>query len=284
MMKLLPELSSTFKMTSTYLHEAYLKTRCPLQHSLGGLGGYIPQSFFWTGGDATLEPPPGMARNGYGYRCLWPWILVGIVWSHKTLANSGCGFLGQNIRSSRFSIQLLKRWCTIRIYLYAYYQWFHLVDSLFHHPQKCSSKDPMETVSDSMGNSRALSRWIFIIFMIIAGVNHFVNPDFYLPLIPDYLPHPIEINIVSGILEIVLALMLINPKLRQHAAWGIILLLMLFIPSHVYFIQIGACIPEGLCTPLWVAWFRLIVIHPLLLLWCRSLKWGSNISFFCTFV
>jgi uncharacterized membrane protein len=103
--------------------------------------------------------------------------------------------------------------------------------------------------------------------MLVAGINHFLNPSFYLPLIPDYLPYPVHINIISGTLEVVLAMLLLHPKLRTFGSWGIIVLLLLFIPSHIYFIQIGACVPKGLCTPLWVAWVRLIVVHPLLGYW-----------------
>lgn len=65
---------------------------------------------------------------------------------------------------------------------------------------------------------------------------------------------------------------LLFPKLRDLAAWGIIVLLLLFIPSHVYFIQIGSCVEDGLCVPSWVAWVRLLIIHPLLVLWAYQVK------------
>lgn len=115
-------------------------------------------------------------------------------------------------------------------------------------------------------------------FFIIAGSNHFVNPEFYLPLIPPYIPFPSLVNSVSGILEILLGAGLFLPKWRTFSAWGIIVLLWLFIPSHVYFIQIGSCIPDGLCVPPWVGWLRLIIIHPLLIIWAYavSLKIKKN--------
>ncbi|MEM9328725.1 MAG: hypothetical protein AAGA85_23870 [Bacteroidota bacterium] len=104
-------------------------------------------------------------------------------------------------------------------------------------------------------------------FYFIAGINHFRDADFYLPLIPDYLPWPDLINVVSGIAEIILAVGLIVPASRKYAAFGIIAMLVAFIPSHVYFIQIGGCIPDGLCAPIWVGWLRLLIIHPMLILW-----------------
>jgi len=119
---------------------------------------------------------------------------------------------------------------------------------------------------------KKIFRYGFIGFMLFAGINHFLNPTFYLPLIPDYLPFPKTINITSGVLEIFFAVLLFFPKWRSFAVYGIIILLVLFIPSHIYFIQIDACVPNGLCTPLWVAWVRLIVIHPLLLIWAWRIK------------
>lgn len=120
--------------------------------------------------------------------------------------------------------------------------------------------------------AKKLFRYVFIGFMLFTGLNHFLDPDFYYPLIPDYLPFPKLINTVSGLLEILFAVLLLIPKWRRYSVYGIIALLVLFIPSHIYFIQINACIPKGLCTPLWVAWVRLVVIHPLLLFWVWNIK------------
>lgn len=115
-------------------------------------------------------------------------------------------------------------------------------------------------------------RYLLIGFYLFAGSYHFVNPDFYYDLIPDYLPYPKFINYASGVLEILLALGVIFPKTRLIAVKGIILLLLLFIPSHVYFIQIGSCIENGLCVPEWLGWVRLVVIHPLLILWAWVIR------------
>ena len=104
-------------------------------------------------------------------------------------------------------------------------------------------------------------------FYLIAGSYHFINPEFYYGLIPDYFPYPRLINTLSGLFEISLAIGVLMPKTQRLAAGGIISLLILFIPSHVYFIQIGACVEDGLCVSPWIAWIRLILIHPLLILW-----------------
>jgi uncharacterized membrane protein len=105
------------------------------------------------------------------------------------------------------------------------------------------------------------------LFFVVAGLNHFVNPGFYLPLIPGYLPFPDAINVLSGAIEIVLGAALFFSATRKVAAFGVIALLVAFVPSHVHFIEIGSCVAGSLCVPAWVAWLRLVVIHPLLILW-----------------
>lgn len=119
---------------------------------------------------------------------------------------------------------------------------------------------------------KKLLRYLLSLFFVFAGVNHFVNPEFYLPLIPPYFPYPDAINLVSGIIEIGFGVGLLIRKVSKYAAWGIIALLVAFIPSHVYFIQIGSCVPDGLCVPELLGWLRLVLVHPILIGW----------AYFCT--
>ena len=104
------------------------------------------------------------------------------------------------------------------------------------------------------------------LFYVFAGLNHFVNPAFYLPLIPPYFPYHTLINVSSGVIEILLGILLIPALSRKWAAVGIIAMLIAFIPSHVYFIEVNSCAGD-LCVPNWVGWFRLVVIHPVLIYW-----------------
>ena len=114
-----------------------------------------------------------------------------------------------------------------------------------------------------------------IIFYIFAGYNHFATPTFYIPIIPPYLSAwAKEINILSGIVEIILALLLIPKTTRSFAAKGIIIMLIAFIPTHVYFIQKGYfMLGSYSITPL-LSYVRLFVGKPLLILW---VWWSSKI-------
>jgi uncharacterized membrane protein len=106
-----------------------------------------------------------------------------------------------------------------------------------------------------------------IAFYLVAGINHFYNPTSYYRIIPLYIFYPHIINIVAGCAEILFSLGLIFPKTRSFGAWGIILMLIAFLPVHITMIG-NAPLKLGnlLVTPL-LAWVRLVVLQPLLILW-----------------
>ncbi len=114
---------------------------------------------------------------------------------------------------------------------------------------------------------KRLATVVLGIVFIGAGFNHFIHPDFYLPLIPPYLPWHGFLNIASGILEIGLGLGVLLPRFRRWAAMGIIILMILFVPAHIYMIQMDGCIPGSFCVAAWVVWVRLVVLQPLIIGW-----------------
>jgi uncharacterized membrane protein len=107
------------------------------------------------------------------------------------------------------------------------------------------------------------------VFYVVAGVNHFWHPESYIDLIPPYLPFRPAINLSSGIFEIVFGLSLIFPSTRKTGAFGIIILMILFIPAHIYLIQMAGCVSEQLCIPAWMAWVRLFPLQFILIAWAR---------------
>jgi len=118
-------------------------------------------------------------------------------------------------------------------------------------------------------------RYLFGFLFILAGINHFINPGAYLPLIPPYFPEPELINLISGLLEVLFGTGLLFEKYRRASAYGIIALLILFIPAHVYHIQMDGCVSENICIPVWAAWIRLLIGQPLLILWAYVYTYKS---------
>lgn len=120
---------------------------------------------------------------------------------------------------------------------------------------------------------KRISLYVMMVFYLVAGINHFRNPEAYYQLIPPYLGNAATINTVAGIAEILLALLLIVKPARKFACYGIIAMLIAFIPSHIYMLQTGFC-PEIAgkiyCVPAWLLWIRLLVFQPLLIAWAWS--------------
>lgn len=76
-------------------------------------------------------------------------------------------------------------------------------------------------------------RSFFALIFIGSGIYHFVNPAFYLPLMPKFLPAHKELIYLSGIVEIVVGIGLFIGSVRNLAVWGVIALLLIFTPIHI---------------------------------------------------
>src|SRR5579859_6818119 len=108
---------------------------------------------------------------------------------------------------------------------------------------------------------------ILILFYLVAGSNHFRDPESYIKIIPDYLPFPGILNLMAGFFEVLFAVLLIFNKTRQMAAFGIILMLIAFLPVHISMIaEAPLHLGQIVVTPL-IAWIRLVILQPLLILW-----------------
>jgi len=99
---------------------------------------------------------------------------------------------------------------------------------------------------------KTISRYVLATFYIAAGVNHFHNPDFYVAIMPEYLPMHLELVYVSGVFEILFGALLLDPKARPYAAWGIIALLLAFMTVHVDMIVHADRYPDVSLAFLWL--------------------------------
>lgn len=77
-------------------------------------------------------------------------------------------------------------------------------------------------------------RILLAIFIVYAGIQHFIKPDFFNAFVPDFLIYKSTIIYVSGIIEIVLGVLLLIPKYTRVAASGILILMLLFLPIHIW--------------------------------------------------
>ena len=97
-------------------------------------------------------------------------------------------------------------------------------------------------------------QYILGLLFIVAGMNHFRTPKIYERIIPPYIPARSTTVLLSGILEMILGLILLNKESTHIAAWGIIILLIIFIPVHFYMLQNEKA---SLNLPKWVLILRI---------------------------
>ena len=71
-------------------------------------------------------------------------------------------------------------------------------------------------------------------FFIYTGIHHFVNPGFYLSIMPPAFPLHTEAVYISGFFEVVGGVCVLIPRLRKIAGWGLVALLVAVYPANIY--------------------------------------------------
>ncbi len=69
---------------------------------------------------------------------------------------------------------------------------------------------------------------------IIIGIKHFINPEFFIAIVPPNIPFKKTVVLISGLIEILLGILLLLNHTRKFASWGIILLLISVFPANIY--------------------------------------------------
>ena len=75
--------------------------------------------------------------------------------------------------------------------------------------------------------------YVYVIFFIGAGVNHFLNPQFYDAIVPQFIPFPRLVHQITGVLEIIIPLFLLT-RFRKEAALIMIIFLILIYGANFY--------------------------------------------------
>lgn len=115
---------------------------------------------------------------------------------------------------------------------------------------------------------KKIAFYTLIAAYFFAGLYHFVNPAFYSPFFPPYLQQwTATLNILAGIAEILLAILLLFPSTKKIAIYALMAMLVAFIPAHVYMIQKAPFMLGKFHVTTTIAWVRLLVLHPILILW-----------------
>ena len=120
-----------------------------------------------------------------------------------------------------------------------------------------------------MTKIKAVSTYLVGLLFIVAGVNHFINPDFYVKIKEPYIPSFLTMVYVSGFFEVLGGAGVLLPTLRRAAGWGLIVLLMAVFPANLHMVRhTGEYVP----IPFWVIVAR-IPLRFILIAW---VEWSTR--------
>jgi len=117
---------------------------------------------------------------------------------------------------------------------------------------------------------KTVSRYIMSLFYVSVGINHFLNPEWFVKIIPPILlEFDYQLVYLSGVCEVMFGLLILIPKARYYAAWGLILTLAAVFPANIYLAQTNGVAMD---TTAAVAWYRLPfqTVFILLAYWHRN--------------
>ena len=114
-----------------------------------------------------------------------------------------------------------------------------------------------------MKRFKALTRWLLGLLLIAAGANHFRMTDFYLVMMPPYLPWHLGLVYASGVAEIAVGAALLVRPWSRWAAWAAIALFVAVFPANLHMALHPELFPEFSQAALWLR----LPVQGLLMLW-----------------
>jgi uncharacterized membrane protein len=114
--------------------------------------------------------------------------------------------------------------------------------------------------TDLSARSRGIERFrqvllvVMAAFYVLAGLNHFRDPDFYVRIMPPYVPWHRALVFLSGVAEVVLGALVLPRKTRRIAGLGLIALLAAVFPANVHMALHPDAHPD---VPAWALYLRL---------------------------
>ena len=99
---------------------------------------------------------------------------------------------------------------------------------------------------------KTATRWLFGVLFILAGLNHFLNPGFYIDIMPPYLPWHGPLVAISGVAEVALGALLLFRRWSIAAAWGLIALLVAIFPANLHMAINAPLYPSISPVALWL--------------------------------
>lgn len=116
-----------------------------------------------------------------------------------------------------------------------------------------------------LGSWRARMRIAMALALLLVGIDHWLTPERYLAMMPDYVPLHRPLVLFTGACEIAGALGLLLPATRRLAGWALALYFLCVFPANLHNALQGLDV-AGLPQAGWYYWVRL-PFQPLIIAW-----------------
>lgn len=85
-----------------------------------------------------------------------------------------------------------------------------------------------------MKKYKLITIYILGFLYIYVGISHFTNFEFFIIIMPEFIPYHLFFIYLTGFLEIIFGLMIFFKSSRFYGAWGIFFLLILVFPANIH--------------------------------------------------
>ena len=132
-----------------------------------------------------------------------------------------------------------------------------------------------------MQTFKTLSRYLLGALFALAGLNHFVMTDFYVGIVPLYLPWSLALVYLSDVAEAAVGILLLFRRWAVWGGWGIIVVCVAVFPVNRHMAMHSELFPQFSELALWVR----LPLQAVVMAWAYWYLWlpcnPHEISFPC---
>lgn len=107
-----------------------------------------------------------------------------------------------------------------------------------------------------MSTGKKMGLTVVFLFFLFGGVGHFVATDFFVHIVPPYIPYPRAVVWLSGVAELLLAFSLLSARLRSGAGYALLALICGVSLANIHMWLHPELFPE---MPEWALTLRLLL-------------------------
>ena len=87
---------------------------------------------------------------------------------------------------------------------------------------------------NSIENYKLFTIYVMGFMYIFIGIRHFIDPQYFLHIVPPQLSFKLSLVYISGLIEIIGGAAILNPKTRRKGALLLVFLLLVVFPANIY--------------------------------------------------